>query len=93
MVVNDILIMQRKTFFGFDPNIKQVFVFLFENNRKVLSLFIEYLDEETLKISKQDLGLYGLFWESGSSIEEIISLFKVNLSIRQPPLKRWHEEA
>ena len=84
--------MQRKTFFGFDPNIKQVFVFLFENNQKVLSLFIEYLDEETLKNSKQDLGLYSLFWESGSSIEEIISLFKVNLSTQKPPLKRWHEE-
>ena len=51
--------MQRSTFFGFDPKVKKVFVFLFEGDYKKLSLFIEYTDEKSLKSAKQDIGLYG----------------------------------
>ena len=69
--------MNRHTFFGFDPTCKCVFVFLFENSEKQLSLFVEYLDDETLKFAQQDLSLYELFWESGTSLKSMIILTPV----------------
>ena len=91
MTVSGIYIMQRSTFFGFDPKVRQVFIFLFENDDKKLSLFIEYTDEESLKAAKQDIGLYGFFWESGTSIEDIISLFDRKPSIEEQVLLRRYE--
>ena len=68
-----------------------VFIFLLENNDKKLSLFIEYTNEENLKLAKQDLGLYGLFWGSDSTVEEMINLFDINPSKRLG-LKTWYEQ-
>ena len=53
------------------------FCFLFENSKKQLSLFVEYLDDETLKFAQQDLSLYELFWESGTSLKSMIILTPV----------------
>lgn len=84
--------MSRDNFFGFDAEKKLVFVFLLENDDKKLSLFIEYTNEENCKLAKQDLGLYGLFWDSDSTVEEMISLFDINPSKRLG-LKTWYEQA
>ena len=82
--------MNRDKFFGIDDEKKWVFVFLLEGHDKKLSLFIEYTSEENLKLAKQDLGLYELFWGSGSTIEEMINLFEINPSKRLG-LKTWYE--
>ena len=83
--------MQRSTFFGFDPKVKKVFVFLFEGDYKKLSLFIEYTDEKSLKSAKQDIGLYGLFWESGATVENTISLFDTKALTEEQVLVRSYE--
>ena len=54
--------------------------FLLENNDKKLSLFIEYTNEENLELAKQDLALYGMFWDTGSIVESIINSFDINPS-------------
>ena len=51
------------------------FLFLLENNDKKVSLFIEYTNEENLELAKQDLALYGMFWDTGSIVESIINSF------------------
>ena len=56
------------------------FLFLLENNDKKLSLFIEYTNEENLELAKQDLALYGMFWDTGSIVESIINSFDINPS-------------
>ena len=56
------------------------FYFLLENNDKKLSLFIEYTNEENLELAKQDLALYGMFWDTGSIVESIINSFDINPS-------------
>lgn len=83
--------MQRDKFFGFDPTERMAFVFLFEKDDKVLSLFVEYITDENLTIIKQDLAMYGLFWDSGSKTEEIISLFGSNPTFKNLNLKAWTE--
>ena len=83
--------MQRDKFFGFDPAKKWAFVFLFEKNDKVLSLFVEYTTDENLTIIKQDLAMYALFWDSGSTIEEVIDLFNFNPTFKNLNLKGWTE--
>jgi hypothetical protein len=81
--------MNRDKFFGFDPDAKCVFVFLFENNDKKLSLFIEYSNDENSKLAKQELGLYGMFWSSENTVEEMITLFEINRS-KKLGLKTWY---
>jgi len=83
--------MQRNKVFGFDPTEKCVFVFLFEKNKKVLSLFVEYITDENFTTIKQDLAMYGLFWDSGSTTEEIIDLFGFNPTFKRLNLKAWTE--
>jgi len=83
--------MQRDKFFGFDPEKKWAFVFLFEKNDKVLSLFVEYVTDEDLETVKHDLAIYGLFWDSSSTIEEIIDLFGFNPNFKNRNLKAWTE--
>jgi len=85
--------MKRDKFFGFDATKKCAFVFLFENNQKRLSLFIEYENEENFEVVKQDLAIYGLFWDSGSIVEEMISLFNINPVFKKLSLKTWAEES
>lgn len=45
--------MKRDKFLGHDQNEKTVFVFLFERNKKKISLFIQYEDEKDLDYAKQ----------------------------------------
>ncbi|WP_266096833.1 hypothetical protein [Acinetobacter pollinis] len=42
---------------------------------------------------KQDLAIYGLFWDSGSIVEEMISLFNINPVFKKLSLKTWAEES
>ena len=73
--------MNREKLFGIDHKKQQwVFIFLLENNDKKLSLFIEYTNEENLELAKQDLALYGMFWDTGSIVESIINSFDLNPS-------------
>ena len=65
--------------------------FLLENNDKKLSLFIEYTNEENLELAKQDLALYGMFWDTGSIVESIINSFDINPS-KKLGLKTWYEQ-
>ena len=65
--------------------------FLLENNDKKLSLFIEYTNEENLELAKQDLALYGMFWDTGSIVESIINSFDLNPS-KKLGLKTWYEQ-
>ena len=67
------------------------FYFLLENNDKKLSLFIEYTNEENLELAKQDLALYGMFWDTGSIVESIINSFDINPS-KKLGLKTWYEQ-
>lgn len=83
--------MNREKFFGIDAKKQWVFVFLSENHDKKLSLFIEYTNEENLELAKEDLGLYGIFWDTGSSVEAIINLFDINPS-KKLGLKTWYEQ-
>ena len=71
--------MNRDKFFGIDAK-NNGFLFLLENNDKKLSLFIEYTNEENLELAKQDLALYGIFWDTGSTVEAIINSFDINPS-------------
>ena len=72
--------MNREKLFGIDHKKQWVFIFLLENNDKKLSLFIEYTNEENLELAKQDLALYGMFWDTGSIVESIINSFDINPS-------------
>ena len=72
--------MNREKLFGIDHKKQWVFIFLLENNDKKLSLFIEYTKEENLELAKQDLALYGMFWDTGSIVESIINSFDINPS-------------
>ena len=83
--------MNRDKFFGIDAKKQWVFVFLLENNDKKLSLFIEYTNEENLELAKQDLVLYGIFWDTGSTVEAIINSFDINPS-KKLGLKTWYEQ-
>lgn len=83
--------MQRDKFFGLDPTENCAFVFLFEKKDKVLSLFVEYSTDEDLDAVKHDLTMYGLFWDSGSTIEDIIDLFGFNPTVKKRNLKAWTE--
>ena len=71
--------MNREKLFGIDHK-NNGFLFLLENNDKKLSLFIEYTNEENLELAKQDLALYGMFWDTGSIVESIINSFDINPS-------------
>ena len=83
--------MNREKLFGIDHKKQWVFIFLLENNDKKLSLFIEYTNEENLELAKQDLALYGMFWDTGSIVESIINSFDINLS-KKLGLKTWYEQ-
>ena len=72
--------MNREKLFGIDHKKQWVFIFLLENNDKKLSLFIEYTNEENLELAKQDLALYGMFWDTASSVQPIINSFDINPS-------------
>ena len=83
--------MNREKLFGIDHKKQWVFIFLSENNDKKLSLFIEYTNEENLELAKQDLALYGMFWDTGSIVESIINSFDINPS-KKLGLKTWYEQ-
>ena len=83
--------MNREKLFGLDHKKQWVFIFLLENNDKNLSLFIEYTNEENLELAKQDLALYGMFWDTGSIVESIINSFDINPS-KKLGLKTWYEQ-
>ena len=83
--------MNREKLFGIDHKKQWVFIFLLENNDKKLSLFIEYTNEENLELAKQDLALYGMFWDTGSIVESIINSFDINPS-KKLGLKTWYEQ-
>jgi len=53
--------MKRDKFLGHDQNEKTVFVFLFERNKKKISLFIQYEDEKHLEYAQQLIMLYSFF--------------------------------
>ena len=84
--------MNREKLFGIDHKKQWVFIFLLENNDKKLSLFIEYTNEENLELAKQDLALYGMFWDTGSIVESIINSFDINPSKKKLGLKTWYEQ-
>ena len=83
--------MNREKLFGIDHKKQWVFIFLLENNDKKLSLFIEYTNEENLELSKHDIVLYGMFWDTGSIVESIINSFDINPS-KKLGLKTWYEQ-
>ena len=64
--------MNREKLFGIDHKKQWVFIFLLENNDKKLSLFIEYTNEENLELAKQDLALYGMFWEQVQLLNQLL---------------------
>ena len=83
--------MNREKLFGIDHKKQWVFIFLLENNDKKLSLFIEYTNEENLELAKQDLALYGIFWDTGSTVEAIINSFDI-IPSKKLGLKTWYEQ-
>ena len=48
-------------------------------------------NEENLELAKQDLALYGMFWDTGSIVESIINSFDINPS-KKLGLKTWYEQ-
>lgn len=84
--------MKRNSFFGIDHKKNLVFVFLQEDGAKKLTLFIEYSNEENMVFAKQDLGIYAMFWETDTSIQDMITLFDINPS-KKLGLKTWVQES
>lgn len=82
--------MKRDKFLGHDLTEKTVFVFLFERNRKKLSLFIQYQDENDLEYAQQLIMIYTIFWENGSPMSEIIEGFETDPNRQSSILKLWH---
>lgn len=82
--------MKRDKFLGQDQNEKTIFVFLFERNRKKISLFIQYEDEKEIEYAKQLIMLYAIFWESGSPLTDLIAGFESDPNCQTSKLKLWH---
>ena len=82
--------MRRDKFLGQDPNEKIVFVFLFEQNDKKISLFIKYDDEKDIEYAQQLIMLYSIFWESGSPLNDLIVGFESDPNRQASALKLWH---
>lgn len=82
--------MKRDKFLGHDQNEKTVFVFLFERNKKKISLFIQYEDEKDLDYAKQLIMLYAIFWESGSPLADLIAGFESDPNRQTTTFKLWH---
>ena len=82
--------MKRYKFLGQDQNEKTIFVFLFERNRKKISLFIQYEDEKEIEYAKQLIMLYAIFWESGSPLTDLIAGFESDPNRQTSKLKLWH---
>ena len=82
--------MKRDRFLGNDQNEKTVFVFLFERNRKKISLFIQYEDEKDLDYAQQLIMLYAIFWESGSPLADLIAGFETDPNRQTTTFKLWH---
>ncbi|WP_407411920.1 hypothetical protein [Acinetobacter sp.] len=82
--------MKRDKFLGQDQNEKTIFVFLFERNRKKISLFIQYEDEKEIEYAKQLIMLYAIFWESGSTLADLIAGFESDPNRQTTTFKLWH---
>lgn len=83
--------MNRDKFFGVDDSVKWVFAFLYDKNQKKLSFFIEYSNDEELNVAKRTLSLYGFFWDTGSTEEDLITTFMSDPSVAKKGLKNWFE--
>ncbi|TCB50067.1 hypothetical protein E0H80_09540 [Acinetobacter sp. ANC 4779] len=83
--------MKRDGFLGQDPERKIIFAFLFSKNQKVLSLFIQYSDENTLQIAKQTIALHIIFWHSGGSAAHLKEVFEHDPSLVSSGMKFWTE--
>lgn len=83
--------MNRDKFFGMDASVKLVFSFLYDNNQKKISFFIEYSNDEELEVAKKTLSLYGFFWDTGSTADDLISTFMSDPSVTKLGLKNWFE--
>lgn len=84
--------MMRDNVFGFDPTVNRVFVFLFEHNSKVLSLFIEYVDEKTKSLAKDELALFAIFWDTGATPEALINMFNASDKLKKINARKWVEK-
>ena len=67
-----------------------IFVFLFEQNDKKISLFIQYDDEKDIEYAQQLIMLYSIFWESGSPLSDLIAGFESDPNRQASALKLWH---
>lgn len=79
--------MHRDKFLGFDPVENLVFVFFFEENQKKFSFFIQYSNDKELDSAKSILAVYCLFWDTGSSSQNLITMFNSDPSLKELGLK------
>ena len=82
--------MKRDKFLGQDPNERIVFVFLFERNRKRISLFIQYENDADLQYAQQLIMIYTIFWENSSPLKDIIENFEKDPNRQSSVLKLWY---
>lgn len=83
--------MKRDEILGHDPSEKIIFCFLFENDEKVISLFVRYSDENTMNIAKQSVTLHSLFWKSDTSAQNLKELFESDPSLVNLGVEFWAE--
>lgn len=83
--------MKRNEILGYDPSEKIIFCFLFENEEKVISLFVRYSDEYKMSIAKQSIALHSLFCKSDTSAQDLKELFETDPSLVNLGVEFWAE--
>ena len=83
--------MNRDEILGYDPSEEIIFGIFFENDAKVISLFVRYSDENTMNIAKRSINLHSLFWKSGTSAQTLKELFEADPSLVNLDVKFWAE--